>query len=242
MEIADEPEPAPVEDGEPVDLRIAYEDDDLLVVDKPAGVVVHPAAGHATGTLVAGAGRRAPGSPTRARRDRASPGPRHQRPAARRAADEDTLRALQDALRERRITREYLALVEGRPPARTRHDRRADRPRPPRPHAHLDRHRRRRATRSPTSRSSGRCPPRRCCACASRPAARTRSARTSARSATPSAATANTARRARCGLERQFLHAARLAFDHPVTGEPIEVCSPLPPDLRAALSTRRPAR
>ena len=37
------------------------------------------------------------------------------------------------------------------------------------------------------------------------------------------------------GLERQFLHAERLAFDHPVSGEPIDVRSPLPADLEAAL-------
>jgi len=41
------------------------------------------------------------------------------------------------------------------------------------------------------------------------------------------------------GLERQFLHAARLAFAHPVTGEPIDLSSPLPPDLAAALETAR---
>ncbi len=37
------------------------------------------------------------------------------------------------------------------------------------------------------------------------------------------------------GLERQFLHATRLAFPHPVTGEPVEAHSPLPVDLREAL-------
>jgi 23S rRNA pseudouridine1911/1915/1917 synthase len=37
------------------------------------------------------------------------------------------------------------------------------------------------------------------------------------------------------GLERQFLHACRLAFEHPVTGEEIEIVSPLPGDLAAAL-------
>ena len=37
------------------------------------------------------------------------------------------------------------------------------------------------------------------------------------------------------GLERQFLHAARLAFAHPFTGAPVDVRSPLPADLRAAL-------
>ena len=38
------------------------------------------------------------------------------------------------------------------------------------------------------------------------------------------------------GLERQFLHAAQLAFPHPLTGERIETDSPLPPDLAAALA------
>ncbi|MDX6509305.1 MAG: rRNA synthase, partial [Gaiellaceae bacterium] len=39
---------------EQMDLRIAYEDEHLLIVDKPAGLVVHPAPGHASGTLVHG--------------------------------------------------------------------------------------------------------------------------------------------------------------------------------------------
>jgi 23S rRNA pseudouridine1911/1915/1917 synthase len=46
-----EPEPSPLA-PEPIPLRILYEDADLLVVDKPAGMVVHPAAGHRSGTLV----------------------------------------------------------------------------------------------------------------------------------------------------------------------------------------------
>jgi 23S rRNA pseudouridine1911/1915/1917 synthase len=37
------------------------------------------------------------------------------------------------------------------------------------------------------------------------------------------------------GLERQFLHAARLAFDHPLTGDRVDVSSPLPGDLERAL-------
>jgi 23S rRNA pseudouridine1911/1915/1917 synthase len=41
------------------------------------------------------------------------------------------------------------------------------------------------------------------------------------------------------GLERQFLHAARLAFDHPVTGDPVDVSSPLPSDLATALGAAR---
>lgn len=39
-------------DGEPIPLDVVYEDEDLLVIDKPAGLVVHPAAGNWTGTLV----------------------------------------------------------------------------------------------------------------------------------------------------------------------------------------------
>jgi 23S rRNA pseudouridine1911/1915/1917 synthase len=41
------------------------------------------------------------------------------------------------------------------------------------------------------------------------------------------------------GLERQFLHAYRLRFAHPVTGEEIDAASPLPPDLEAALELAR---
>jgi 23S rRNA pseudouridine1911/1915/1917 synthase len=49
----DVPEPvAAVPQGEDIALDIVYEDDDLVVIDKPAGLVVHPGAGHETGTLV----------------------------------------------------------------------------------------------------------------------------------------------------------------------------------------------
>src|SRR4029079_3319122 len=41
------------------------------------------------------------------------------------------------------------------------------------------------------------------------------------------------------GLPRQFLHAARLAFDHPLTGRRVDVSSPLPPDLEQALDQAR---
>jgi 23S rRNA pseudouridine1911/1915/1917 synthase len=51
--IIDVPEAAdPVPQGEEIALDIVFEDDDIIVIDKPAGLVVHPAAGHATGTLV----------------------------------------------------------------------------------------------------------------------------------------------------------------------------------------------
>jgi 23S rRNA pseudouridine1911/1915/1917 synthase len=49
----DVPEAAPAEPaGEDIALNIVYEDDDIIVIDKPKGLVVHPAAGHETGTLV----------------------------------------------------------------------------------------------------------------------------------------------------------------------------------------------
>jgi 23S rRNA pseudouridine1911/1915/1917 synthase len=47
------PEPEPAEpSGEDIPLKIVFEDDEIIVIDKPAGLVVHPAAGHASGTLV----------------------------------------------------------------------------------------------------------------------------------------------------------------------------------------------
>jgi 23S rRNA pseudouridine1911/1915/1917 synthase len=49
----DVPEAVPAEpEGEDIALDIVYEDDDIVVIDKPKGLVVHPAAGHASGTLV----------------------------------------------------------------------------------------------------------------------------------------------------------------------------------------------
>src|SRR5688572_1861602 len=47
------PEPEPAEPvAEPIPLSVVFEDAHIIVIDKPAGLVVHPAAGHATGTLV----------------------------------------------------------------------------------------------------------------------------------------------------------------------------------------------
>ncbi len=46
------PAAAPEPEGENIPLHIIYEDDDIIVIDKPKGLVVHPAAGHETGTLV----------------------------------------------------------------------------------------------------------------------------------------------------------------------------------------------
>jgi 23S rRNA pseudouridine1911/1915/1917 synthase len=51
--LVDIPEPAPAKPGaEPIPLNVVYEDADIIVIDKPKGLVVHPAAGHSSGTLV----------------------------------------------------------------------------------------------------------------------------------------------------------------------------------------------
>jgi len=88
------------------------------VIDKPPGVVVHPARGHEQGTLVQALEGRVAGGP-----DPERPGVVHRLDRDTSgllllARDEETHAALQAALRARQITREYLALVEGRPPAR----------------------------------------------------------------------------------------------------------------------------
>ncbi len=51
--VVDVPEPAPAKPAaEAIPLNVVFEDDDIIVIDKPKGLVVHPAAGHWTGTLV----------------------------------------------------------------------------------------------------------------------------------------------------------------------------------------------
>ena len=104
-------------DGRRPAIEIVYEDAYLLVVDKPAGLVTHPAPGHSGTTLAeALAGHAAGGSHPRACRHRAPARPGHLGSARRgplgrcaRPAPAD------DAPRE--ITREYLALVSGHPDA-----------------------------------------------------------------------------------------------------------------------------
>jgi len=217
--------------GEP--FTIVHRDEHILVVNKAAGVVVHPAAGHHEGTLsqllapLAGGGE-----PERAgivhRLDRDTSGLMVV------ARSDQALRRLQRALAERRIEREYLALVEGRPPARTgtieapigRDPRVRTRmavggsgAREARTHFRLE--------RPLQGTSLLRC---------KLDTGRTHQIRVHLRAighpvcGDPEYGTAGM-----LGLERQFLHATRLAFEHPITGEPIDITSPLPEDLQAAL-------
>ncbi|HZS30521.1 MAG TPA: RluA family pseudouridine synthase [Gaiellaceae bacterium] len=232
LEVPQPPEVAPPE------LTVAYADEHLLVVDKPAGVVVHPAPGHAGATLahalaLAGAeggeeGRR--GIVHRLDRDTSG--------LLVVARSHEAHERLQRLVRRRALTREYLALVAGRPRSRRGTiDAPVGRDRRERLRHSLD-------TATPRSAvthfeveelldgyallrvrlETG----------------RTHQIRVHLEAIElPVAGDAVYGKASVLGLERQFLHAARLAFAHPFTDEPVDVSSPLPPDLAAALDVAR---
>ncbi len=242
IEIADEAEGAVAgpEAGAGLEIPIAYSDEHVIVADKPAGVVTHPAPGVVGPTLVAalrGLGLRG--------------GDDEQRPGVIHRLDRDTsgllvltrsdeaYAALGEQMRARRIEREYIALVRGRPPSRRGT---IDAP--------IGR------DRSDVGRMAvgGR---------AERPAV------THFELAEPLAGASllrlklETGRThqirvhlaaighpvlgdptygvpgGQIGLRRQFLHAARLAFEHPADGRRLELTSELPPDLAEALERAR---
>jgi 23S rRNA pseudouridine1911/1915/1917 synthase len=224
---------------EDLDLRIVYEDDDLLVVDKPAGIVVHPSAGHASGTLVHGLlGHRAAG------------GEEPERPGIVHRLDRDTSgllvvarsdeahRRLQRLLRKRELVREYLALVRGRPRSRSgRIEAPIGRDRNDPTRISLDTDTPRDAV---TSFEVLEMFPRHAYLRVSLETGRTHQIRVHlAAIDLPVAGDPVYGIDGDLGLERQFLHAARLAFPHPFTGERVECESPLPGDLQAALDEAR---
>jgi 23S rRNA pseudouridine1911/1915/1917 synthase len=222
---------------EPLDLRIAYEDEYLLVVDKPAGLVVHPGAGHAAGTLV------------QSLFDRGVTGGDPERPGIVHRLDRDTsgllvvartdeaYEGLQALVKRHELEREYVALVRGRPRSRSG-----------RIEAPIGRDR-----REPTRRSLDTDTP--------KPAVthfevielfrdhallrvrletgRTHQIRVHLAAIGLPVAGDPLYGVPEQGLRRQFLHAARLAFPHPVTGARVETDSPLPEDLAAALERVR---
>jgi 23S rRNA pseudouridine1911/1915/1917 synthase len=215
-------------------FTIPYRDEHLLVVDKPAGLVVHPARGHREGTLAQLlAGTAAGGEdPERAgivhRLDRNTSG------LLVVARSEEAHRLLQAALAARLIEREYLALVEGRPPARTGtieapigRDQRVrtrmaiggNSPREARTHFTLER-------------SLARCSLLRL----RLDTGRTHQIRVHLQAiGHPVCGDPEYGTTGLLGLERQFLHATRLAFQHPLAEKRVEVLSPLPADLQRAL-------
>jgi 23S rRNA pseudouridine1911/1915/1917 synthase len=117
------PPPTPTElVGEDIPLDVVFENDDLLVINKPAGMVVHPSAGHISGTLVhavlgydpdiegiGGEGR--PGIVHRL--DKQTSG------LILLAKNDKALLWLQEQFRLRKVDKTYLALVDGRPPTPT---------------------------------------------------------------------------------------------------------------------------
>ena len=240
-ELEFEPPPAAVTTLAPqaMELSVPYEDEHLLVVDKAAGVVVHPAPGHSEGTLVHGL-----------LAWEVEGGDEPERPGIVHRLDRDTSgllvvarsreahRRLQELVQTRRLTREYLALVVGRPRSRRgtieapigrdrhdplRHSLETDTPRDAVTHFEVTELMPRHALLRVTLETG-----------------RTHQIRVHlAAIDLPVAGDALYGKPGEVGLERQFLHAARLAFTHPFTGAEVDVRSPLPADLEHALATLR---
>ena len=219
---------------ESVPFAIAYEDESLLVIDKPAGVVVHPATGHWTGTLAQALSGIAAGGPDGSRAGIVHRLDRDTSGLIVVARSDEVHRALTKMIAARELRREYLALVDGRPDARTgtidapigrdRRDRTlhsidTDVPREARTHFEIERM----LAGSTLLRvvlETG----------------RTHQIRVHlAAIGHPVCGDPQYGVAGRYGLRRQFLHAARLAFRHPVTGVEVDVRSELPDDLVAAL-------
>jgi 23S rRNA pseudouridine1911/1915/1917 synthase len=220
-------------------LSVVYEDEHLLVVDKPAGVVVHPSAGHGTGTLVHGLLAHAIGGgdlPERPgivhRLDRDTSG------LLVVARSDETHRRLQRALRRREITREYLALVRGRPRSRRgRIEAPIGRDRHDPTRISLDSQRPREAvtTFELLELLHGHALLR-----VRLETGRTHQIRVHlAAIDLPVAGDPVYGVADDLGLSRQFLHAARLELPHPFSAGRIEVESALPPDLTGALELAR---
>jgi len=240
IDVEDTPEAPVATEGEQAPFTVAWEDDHLMVVDKPAGVVVHPAPGHRTGTLAQALAARGVGA---AGGDIVRPGIVHRLDRDTSglllvARSEEVHRALREALAAREIVREYLALVEDRPPARSGT---IDAP--------LGRDRRVRTRMSPET-DEARDAVTHFVIEEALPAAtllrvrletgRTHQIRAHLKAiGHPVCGDPEYGRAGTYGLARQFLHATRLAFAHPVTGEPVEVTSPLPADLAVVLERAR---
>jgi 23S rRNA pseudouridine1911/1915/1917 synthase len=250
------PPPLPAEPApEDIPVSVVHEDAHLLVIDKPAGLVVHPGAGAASGTLVNALLRHVrdlsgvggvlrPGIVHRL--DRGTSG------LLVVAKDDEAHQALTRQFAGRQVEKEYLALVHGVPAARQGEV-----------GAPIGRdpvHRRRMSVRAPRGREAwtswsveeafdgaallrvrihtGRTHQIRVhLASIGHPVA---GDATYGGTRTPSCRRAE-AREALRSLERPALHAARLAFTHPATGERVAFASPLPSDIATVLDRLRAA-
>jgi 23S rRNA pseudouridine1911/1915/1917 synthase len=225
---------------EEIPLTIVYQDADIIVVDKPPGLTVHPAPGHPGGTLLNALLAAVPD--LREVSGTLRPGIVHR-------LDKDTsglivvaknnrgLRALQSQLKERRVHKTYLALVEGVPE-----------PREGMIEAPLGRHPKNRKKQAVVA--GGRealtkyrvlevLPGGYSLVEAEPVTGRTHQIRVHlAAIGHPIVGDSVYGRRSEV-IGRQFLHATRLAFAMPLGGREVEFESPLPEDLRAALAALR---
>jgi 23S rRNA pseudouridine1911/1915/1917 synthase len=229
---------------EPIPLDIVYEDDSLLLVNKPAGMVVHPAYGHASGTLVNALLAHCPQVANVGGLERAGIVHRLDKDTSGLiviAKDEGSRTALQRQFKRRKVTKTYMALVEGQ-----------IEPREGVIEAPVGRNKRQRKQMAVVRGG--------------------REARTTYRTietfpdhtlleVQPYTGRTHQVRvhlawlgypivgdaiyghrRQRLLRDRHFLHAARLTFAHPVTGEVMCFEAPLPPKLERILKRIRPRR
>jgi len=204
--------------AEAVELDVRHADDDVIVVAKPAGLVVHPGAGHEHGTLVSGLLAQFPEIESVG--DRSRPGIVHRldRETSGLLVIARSVRAydsLVEQLAGRTVERRYSALVWGVPAAR--------RGIVDAPIGRSEARRTRMAVRS-----EGR-------------AARTAYVVLSAIGHPVVGDGAYLGVRDSLPLRRPFLHAAVLGFDHPATGEHMHFEEPLPADLAAVLDHLGPS-
>ena len=219
--------------------RIVHLDEALAVIDKPAGLVVHPAPSHTGPTLVSELGELLGGG------DPERPGIVHRLDKGTSgllvvARGEEALRALQAQVRARTVERAYLALAGGRLASRTGTI--------DAPIGRAARQRHRMAVSGAAARQARthfevlEALPRETYLEAKLETGRTHQIRAHfAAIGHPLAGDATYGGADRYGLERQFLHAHRLSFDHPESGERLRFSSPLPGDLARALDAARAA-
>lgn len=234
-------EPPPPDIGlvaEEVGFEVRYEDEHLAVIDKPSGIVTHPGAGNRRGTLAAGILHRWPRVRGVGAEDRWGIVHRLDRDTSGLlvvALDEEAYQGLRQAMRRRAVDRTYLALVAGEPAM---------------PTGTID---------APIGRDPGR-PTRMRVDPEGRPARTHYRISAGFDGASLLELRLETGRTHQirvhlasiglpvmgdqvygtaAGSPRVFLHASAIAFDHPVTGDRIEVDSELPEDLRSVIDALR---
>lgn len=221
-------------------VRIVHLDRWLAVVEKPAGLVVHPAPGHRGPTLVdelaeilgGGSEPQRPGIVHRL--DKGTSG------LLVVARDDETHAALQERVRRREVERAYLALAEGRLATRSGTI--------DAPIGRAVRQRHRMAVSGAASRRARtHFTVLELLAAETYLEARLETGRTHqirahfAAIGHPLVGDVTYGGEPKHGLTRQFLHAHRLSFTHPATGEPLSFAAELPADLAAALAAARSA-